>query len=139
MPLSLKATVTHRQPEPDNSDLSHAADSSDSQLDENTQEGANEAATAALAEKSGKQLKREQYAAQHALQSAFLNTYIGKPVSVFLINGVRLVGKLRQFDQFTILLEGADGVSQLVFKHVISTIVPPARRTYPDPDNQGNK
>lgn len=68
---------------------------------------------------------------------AFLNTYVGKPVTVFLVNGIRLVGKLRQFDQFCLLLEGADGVSQLIFKHAISTIQPPARRQ--QGDTQGNR
>jgi host factor-I protein len=44
-------------------------------------------------------------------------------VTIFLINGVRIQGKIRSFDTFTILVE--DGRQQtLVYKHAISTIVP---------------
>lgn len=131
MPLSLKATVTHRQPEPDNPDMSHPADNADSQLVEDAQEGPNEGATAPAAEKSGKQLRREAAAAVNALQAAFLCHHLNKVVSVFLINGIRLVGKLKQFDQFTLLLEDKEGTRQLVFKHAVSTIQPPARRPGP--------
>lgn len=139
MPLSLKATVTRRQPEPNNSDLSHAADDSDlnNQPAEDAHQTANEGATATPAEKSGKQLKREQAAAVNALQSAFLSANLNKVVSVFLINGIRLIGKLRQFDQFCLLLEAPDGAKQLIFKHAVSTIAPPTRR--PSPETDGNR
>jgi host factor-I protein len=59
------------------------------------------------------------------LQEAFLNTARKRrvKVTIFLINGVRIQGKVRSFDTFTILVE--DGRQQtLVYKHAISTIVP---------------
>ena len=59
------------------------------------------------------------------LQDAFLNqvrkTKI--PVTVFLINGVKLQGAITWFDNFCILLR-RDGQSQLVYKHAVSTIMP---------------
>ena len=59
------------------------------------------------------------------LQDAFLNqvrkTKI--PVTVFLINGVKLQGAITWFDNFWILLR-RDGQSQLVYKHAVSTIMP---------------
>jgi host factor-I protein len=61
----------------------------------------------------------------YKLQEAFLNTARKRKVKVtiFLINGVRIQGKIRSFDTFTILVE--DGRQQtLVYKHAISTIVP---------------
>lgn len=63
--------------------------------------------------------------AKQNLQDAFLNqvrkTKI--PVTVFLINGVKLQGVITWFDNFCILLR-RDGQSQLVYKHAISTIMP---------------
>ena len=59
------------------------------------------------------------------LQDAFLN-HVRKqkiPVTVFLINGVKLQGVITWFDNFCILLR-RDGQSQLVYKHAISTIMP---------------
>ena len=59
------------------------------------------------------------------LQDAFLN-HVRKtkiPVTVFLINGVKLQGVITWFDIFCILLR-RDGQSQLVYKHAISTIMP---------------
>ncbi len=61
----------------------------------------------------------------YKLQEAFLNTIRKRKVkaTVFLINGVRIQGRIRSFDTFTILVE--DGKQQtLVYKHAISTIVP---------------
>jgi host factor-I protein len=59
------------------------------------------------------------------LQDAFLN-YVRKskqPVTIFLINGVKLQGAITWFDNFCLLLR-RDGQSQLVYKHAISTIMP---------------
>ncbi|MCI4665181.1 MAG: RNA chaperone Hfq [Neomegalonema sp.] len=59
------------------------------------------------------------------LQDVFLN-HIRKhkvPVTVFLVNGVKLQGILTWFDNFCVLLR-RDGQSQLVYKHAISTIMP---------------
>ena len=61
------------------------------------------------------------------LQDTFLN-YIRKqkmPVTVFLVNGVKLQGVVTWFDSFCVLLR-RDGHSQLVYKHAISTIMPSA-------------
>jgi host factor-I protein len=61
----------------------------------------------------------------YRLQEAFLNTARKRrvKVTIFLINGVRIQGKIRSFDTFTILVE--DGRQQtLVYKHAISTVVP---------------
>ena len=59
------------------------------------------------------------------LQDAFLNhVRKGKiPVTIFLINGVKLQGAITWFDNFCVLLR-RDGQSQLVYKHAISTIMP---------------
>lgn len=128
MPLSLKATVTRRQPEPDN------PDNADNPPVENAKEVPNEATTDAADATPVPKAK----VGPHALQMAVLNTSLGKPVTVFLINGIRLVGKLRQFDQFTLLLEDKEGTRQLVFKHAVSTIMPPARRPGPSDESHGN-
>ena len=61
------------------------------------------------------------------LQDTFLN-HIRKnkvPVTVFLVNGVKLQGIITWFDNFCVLLR-RDGRSQLVYKHAISTVMPVA-------------
>jgi host factor-I protein len=58
------------------------------------------------------------------LQDTFLN-HLRKehiPVSIFLVNGIKLQGKVDSFDQYVIMLKNT--VSQMVYKHAISTIVP---------------
>lgn len=59
------------------------------------------------------------------LQDAFLNNVRKNkvPVTIFLINGVKLQGVITGFDNFCVLLR-RDGQSQLVYKHAISTIMP---------------
>jgi host factor-I protein len=59
------------------------------------------------------------------LQDAFLNHVrkIKVPVTIFLVNGVKLQGVITWFDNFCVLLR-RDGQSQLVYKHAISTIMP---------------
>jgi len=62
------------------------------------------------------------------LQETFLNTARKQriKVSIYLVNGIRLQGKIRSFDTYTILLD--DGRNQtLVFKHAITTIIPSER------------
>jgi len=59
------------------------------------------------------------------VQDVFLN-YLRKnktPVTIFLVNGVKLQGIVTWFDNFSVLLR-RDGHSQLVYKHAISTIMP---------------
>jgi host factor-I protein len=60
----------------------------------------------------------------HTLQDPFLNALRKErvPVSIYLVNGIKLQGQIESFDQFVILLKNT--VSQLVYKHAISTIVP---------------
>ena len=59
-----------------------------------------------------------------ALQDPFLNTLRKEriPVSIFLVNGIKLQGQVESFDQFVILLRNT--VNQMIYKHAISTIVP---------------
>ena len=59
------------------------------------------------------------------LQDVFLNTVRKSktPVTVFLVNGVKLQGVITWFDNFCVLL-CRDGHSQLVYKHAISTVMP---------------
>ncbi len=64
----------------------------------------------------------------YKLQETFLNTARKQKirVSVYLVNGIRLQGRIRSFDTYTILLD--DGRNQtLVFKHAITTIIPSER------------
>ncbi|MFM1886446.1 MAG: hypothetical protein RL026_1603 [Pseudomonadota bacterium] len=58
------------------------------------------------------------------LQDPFLNALRKEriPVSIYLVNGIKLQGHIDSFDQFVVLLKNT--VSQMVYKHAISTIVP---------------
>lgn len=58
------------------------------------------------------------------LQDPFLNALRKEhvPVSIYLVNGIKLQGKVDSFDQYVIILKNT--VSQMVYKHAISTIVP---------------
>ena len=60
----------------------------------------------------------------HSLQDPFLNALRKErvPVSIYLVNGIKLQGQIESFDQFVILLRNS--VSQMVYKHAISTVVP---------------
>ena len=59
-----------------------------------------------------------------SLQDPFLNILRKEkvPVSIYLVNGIKLQGKVDSFDQFVVLLKNS--VNQMVYKHAISTIVP---------------
>lgn len=59
-----------------------------------------------------------------SLQDPFLNALRREnvPVSIYLVNGIKLQGQIDSFDQFVILLKNS--VNQMVYKHAISTIVP---------------
>jgi host factor-I protein len=59
------------------------------------------------------------------LQDTFLNSLrkTKTPLTIFLVNGVKLQGVITWFDNFCVLLK-RDGMSQLVYKHAISTIMP---------------
>ncbi|MAE20658.1 RNA chaperone Hfq [Candidatus Poribacteria bacterium] len=60
-----------------------------------------------------------------SLQDPFLNALRKEkiPVSIYLVNGIKLQGSVDSFDQFVILLKSQQ-VSQMVYKHAVSTIVP---------------
>ncbi|HEJ7930637.1 TPA: RNA chaperone Hfq [Serratia marcescens] len=59
-----------------------------------------------------------------SLQDPFLNALRRErvPVSIYLVNGIKLQGQIESFGQFVILLKNT--VSQMVYKHAISTVVP---------------
>lgn len=59
-----------------------------------------------------------------SLQDPYLNALRREriPVSIYLVNGIKLQGQIESFDQFVILLKNT--VSQMVYKHAISTVVP---------------
>lgn len=77
----------------------------------------------------------------HSLQDPYLNALRKErvPVSIFLVNGIKLQGQIESFDQFVILLKNT--VSQMVYKHAISTVVP-ARNVrisaQPEDESEGN-
>ena len=59
-----------------------------------------------------------------SLQDPFLNALRRDkvPVSIYLVNGIKLQGQIDAFDQFVVLLKNT--VNQMVYKHAISTVVP---------------
>ena len=59
-----------------------------------------------------------------SLQDPFLNALRREriPVSIYLVNGIKLQGQIESYDQFVILMKNT--VSQMVYKHAISTVVP---------------
>ncbi len=59
-----------------------------------------------------------------SLQDPFLNALRKEkvPVSIYLVNGIKLQGHIDSFDQFVVLLRNS--VNQMVYKHAISTVVP---------------
>ena len=60
----------------------------------------------------------------HSLQDPYLNALRKErvPVAIYLVNGIKLQGQIESFDQFVVLLRNT--VSQMVYKHAISTVVP---------------
>lgn len=74
------------------------------------------------------------------LQDAFLNQVRKQkiPLTIFLVNGVKLNGIVGWFDNFCVLLK-RDGIAQLVYKHAISTIMPAEPVKFDDVrDNEDN-
>jgi len=59
-----------------------------------------------------------------SLQDPFLNALRRErvPVSIYLVNGIKLQGQVESFDQYVVLLKNK--VTQMVYKHAISTVVP---------------
>ena len=73
------------------------------------------------------------------LQDPFLNLLRKEkvPVSVYLVNGIKLQGTIDSFDQFVVLLRNS--VNQMVYKHAISTVVPTRNVRLPvDGDGDGD-
>jgi host factor-I protein len=72
-----------------------------------------------------------------SLQDPFLNTLRKEkiPVSIYLVNGIKLQGQIESFDQFVVLLKNS--VNQMVYKHAISTIVPVRSVRLPSFDESG--
>ena len=77
----------------------------------------------------------------HSLQDPYLNLLRKErvPVSIFLVNGIKLQGQVESFDQFVILLKNT--VSQMVYKHAVSTVVPcrPIRIPIVNPMDEGTE
>ena len=70
------------------------------------------------------------------LQDPFLNLLRKEhvPVSIYLVNGIKLQGHIESFDQYVVLLRNT--VTQMVYKHAISTVVP-ARNVRNSPGGAG--
>ena len=73
------------------------------------------------------------------LQDPFLNALRREhvPVSIYLVNGIKLQGQVESFDQYVVLLRNT-AITQMVYKHAISTIVP-ARAVSVQHDGNSNK
>lgn len=69
------------------------------------------------------------------LQDVFLNQLRKEKVNttVFLMNGFQMHGIIRSYDGFTVVLD-TDGKQQLIYKHAISTIIPPRPVSYSEED-----
>ncbi|EED34208.1 RNA chaperone Hfq [Luminiphilus syltensis NOR5-1B] len=72
----------------------------------------------------------------HTLQDPYLNALRKErvPVSIYLVNGIKLQGQIESFDQFVVLLKNT--VSQMVYKHAISTVVPARNVRVPQPGDE---
>ena len=101
-----------------------------------TQYAAEGAVTAFTAD-TGLQNKENLMAKGQSLQDPFLNALRKEriPVSIYLVNGIKLQGQIDSFDQFVVLLKNS--VSQMVYKHAISTVVPARNVRVPSADEAG--
>jgi host factor-I protein len=65
------------------------------------------------------------------LQDPFLNALRKEhiPVSIYLVNGIKLQGRIDSFDQYVVILKNS--INQMVYKHAISTIVPSRQVSLP--------
>lgn len=73
------------------------------------------------------------------LQDPFLNTLRKEHVlvSIYLVNGIKLQGHVESFDQYVVLLRNS--VTQMVYKHAISTIVPQRAINFKSPTDEESK
>ena len=71
-----------------------------------------------------------------SLQEPFLNALRRErvPVAIYLVNGLKLQGQVESFDQFVVLLKNS--VSQMIYKHAISTVVPARNVSVYDEDEE---
>ena len=72
-----------------------------------------------------------------SLQEPFLNALRRErvPVAIYLVNGIKLQGQVESFDQFVVLLKNS--VSQMIYKHAISTVVPARNVGVYDDEDEG--
>jgi host factor-I protein len=72
-----------------------------------------------------------------SLQEPFLNALRRErvPVAIYLVNGIKLQGQVESFDQFVVLLKNS--VSQMIYKHAISTVVPARNVSVFDEEEEG--
>lgn len=77
-------------------------------------------------------------AKSQSLQDPFLNALRKEkvPVSIYLVNGIKLQGQIDSFDQFVVLLRNS--VNQMVYKHAISTVVPARNIRVSSGDDNGD-
>lgn len=73
------------------------------------------------------------------LQDPFLNSLRKEkvPVAIYLVNGIKLQGLVESYDQFVVLLKNS--VSQMVYKHAISTVVPARNVKLACPDENNDR
>lgn len=73
----------------------------------------------------------------HLLQDPFLNELRKEkvPVSIFLVNGIKLHGVVDSFDQYVVMLKNS--ITQMVYKHAISTVVPSRAVKIPTDEDAG--
>ena len=73
-----------------------------------------------------------------SLQDPFLNALRKEriPVAIYLVNGIKLQGQIDSFDQFVVLLKNS--VSQMVYKHAMSTVVPARNVKLPASNESGS-
>jgi host factor-I protein len=72
------------------------------------------------------------------IQDTFLNTVRKdkSPITIYLVSGVKLTGKIRSFDKYSVLLEN-NSQEQLIFKHAISTVVSGRVGSHLEPRTEG--
>jgi host factor-I protein len=72
------------------------------------------------------------------IQDTFLNTVRKdkSPITIYLVSGVKLTGKIRSFDKYSVLLEN-NAQEQLIFKHAISTVVSGRPTAFGETRSQG--
>jgi host factor-I protein len=83
-----------------------------------------------------RRIRRPHMAKGQSLQDPFLNILRKEkvPVSIYLVNGIKLQGQVDSFDQFVVLLKNS--VNQMVYKHAISTVVPSRNVRLPLSDDE---